>query len=293
MAKRLFGILAALLLLVSCSSGRYARGLTTEEIREKYKDYNGTVDAITFPSGERHIAFRRFTVYLPPSYYEDTTRRYPVLYLLHGARGNEITWMDWGNAYGNLDSLVRKGLAKEFILVTPNMNRYFSEKDYRDGRAVNAVRAFFLLNGEAERHFENVIHHTDSLFRTIPEKHGRAIAGMSSGALQSIYLSANHPDWFDYVGLFSPYAYPTASALTHWDVYGHIWHKLRRQFEVPPEDYHIMIGTADFFYPHMRIFDRRLTRKGYNHILTIVPGGHEWYNWEPFLTWFCQEIFQD
>lgn len=293
MGKRFIGLLAVLLVLASCSSARYARGLTIQEIKEKYTGYNGTVEVVTFPSGEKKIAQRRFTVYLPPSYYQDSTRRYPVLYVLHGARGNETTWIDRANAYHNLDSLVQNGLAKEFILVLPNLNRYFSEKDYRDGRAVNAIRAFWLLNGEAERHFPRVIHYTDSLYRTIPEKHSRAIAGMSTGGLQAIYLSANHPEMFDYVGLFSPYAYPTVAALSHWDVYGHLWHKLRRQFKDAPEDYHIFIGTADIFHPHMRIFDRRLTRKGYRHTLTLTPGGHEWYNWEPYLIWFGQEIFQD
>ena len=290
--KKILQLCFMLLLLVSCSSARYARGLTTAEIEERYH-FGGTIQVVEYPSGERRIAHRRMVAYLPESYFKDTLRRYPVLYLLHGARGNELTWIDSAGVAARLDSLTRKGKAKEFILVTPNVNRYFSEKDYRDGRALNAIRAFWLLNGEAERHFMTVVATVDSLLRTIPSKEGRAIAGMSSGALQALYLSANHPDTFNYVGLFSPYIYPTFAAWGHPDVYGGLWRKLKRQFQDAPEGFHIYIGRADIFYPHAVLFDRHLTRKGYSHDFTLTPGGHEWYNWRAFVENFSCNIFQE
>ncbi len=290
--KRLISYILLALCLASCANARFARGLAKAEI-EAMTGFEGSVRVVTYPSREKRIHSRRMVVYLPASYGKQPDRRYPVLYLLHGARGNETTWIDYGNAFRNLDSLVACGRAEECIVVLPNMNRYFSEKDYCDGRAVNAVRAFWLLNGEAERHFgENVVHLTDSLFRTIPRKDARAIAGMSSGALQALYLSAGAPDTFGYVGLFSPYAYPTFFAHGHWDVYGDLWPKLARQFRNPPAAYDIMIGKADIFYPHMRMFDCRLTRRGYPHSFIVTPGGHEWYNWEEFLVRFYTRIFK-
>ena len=290
MRRLTFGILL-LMLLSSCSVARYAQGPGNHEI-ESIPGCKGTIQAVEYPSSETDLDHRRMIVYLPEGYASDTLRRYPVLYLLHGARGNEKTWSDSAQVLHRLDTLWTKHLAQPFILVMPNMNNYFGEKDYRNGRCLNAMQAFWLLDGEAERHFmHDVVARVDSLYRTIPEKSGRAIAGMSNGALQTIYLSANAPQVFDYIGLFSPYTYPTFAALGHLDVYGGLWKKLDVQFSQSPALYSIYIGKADFFYPHICLFEKSLTRRGYSHQFLPAEGGHEWYNWAAFFTHFCQHIF--
>lgn len=278
--------------LCSCATARYARGPQSRDI-EARSGQRGIIEAVTFPSGEPGLSERRMVVYLPEDYYQDTLKRYPVLYLLHGARGNEITWADSAAVFFRLDSLRAAGKAEDFILVLPNMNRYFGDRDYRDGRAVNAVRAFWLADGEAERYFvRDVVARTDSLYRTVPRKSGRAVAGMSVGALQTLYLAASHPDTFDCVGLFSPYVYPTFAARRHEDIYGDLWPRLARQFADPPAVFSIYIGRTDFFYPHILLFECRLTRKGYPHKFVVAEGGHEWYNWTDFFVDFCQDIFR-
>ncbi len=290
--KRILLYLSLLLVASSCAAARYAQGPETSEILAR-SGYDGILEAVTYESSEPDLSVRRLVVYLPASYYSDSLRRYPVMYLLHGARGNEVTWIDYGDAFHSLDSLRRLSQAKDFILVLPNMNNYYGDDDYKNGHALNAMRAFWLLDGEAERYFcQDVVQRIDSLYRTVPEKRDRAIAGMSSGALQSIYLSAGHPDVFGYVGLFSPYNHPTFAAIGHRDVYGHLWRRLERQFADPPILYAIYIGKTDFFYPHMRIFDNNLTKKGYPHQIVITPGGHEWYNWSDYLIDFYTKIFQ-
>ena len=292
MRNRLLPLTALLVLLCSsCSVARYARGPEARDI-EAIAGVRGTIQAVESPSSEKNLDHRRMVVYLPESYSADTLRRYPVVYLLHGARGNEITWSDSARILHRIDTLRAAGKVREFILVMPNMNNYFGEKDYRNGRCVNAARSFWLLDGEAERHFmHDVVAQVDSLYRTVPAKSGRAIAGMSSGALQTLYLSANAPDSFDYVGLFSPYTYPTFAALGHMDVYGGLWKKLEVQFEEAPVVYGIYIGKTDIFVPHIRMFERKLTRKGYPHRFILAEGGHEWYNWIDFVTDFLGQIF--
>lgn len=291
MRCRLLALTSVLAILCSCSVARYARGPETRDI-EAIPGCRGTIQAVEYASGEKDLDHRRMVVYLPETYSTDTLRHFPVFYLLHGARGNETTWSDSARVMHRIDSLRAQGKAREFILVMPNMNNYFGEKDYKNGHCVNAVRAFWLLDGEAERHFQHdVVARVDSLYRTIPSKSGRAIAGMSSGALQSIYLSANAPGDFDYVGLFSPYTYPTFAALGHLDVYGGLWKKLAVQFENPPALYGIYIGKTDFFLPHIRMFEKKLTQKGYPHQFTLAEGGHKWYNWIDFVTDFCEKIF--
>ena len=223
--RRFIFIAIAFLSIVSCSTARYMVGPDTSRIKS-IPGLRGTVDAVEYRTKERGLSRRRLVAYLPPSYFQDTLKRYPVMYLLHGARGNEITWQDSGSVFTGLDSLVLKGQAEEFILVLPNINNYFGEKDYKNGHAVNAVRAFWTVDGAVEKLFvDEVVAVTDSVFRTIPSRESRAIAGMSSGALQCIYISANHPEVFGYVGAFSPYYYPPVSAAGNMDFYGGIWLK--------------------------------------------------------------------
>ncbi len=285
-------LIPLLLVLASCANARYAMGPESSDI-ESLPNYRGTIRTVTYPSSEEHLKERRMVVYLPESYRKEPERRYPVMYLLHGARGNEITWVERGDAFMILDSLSLAGAMEDFILVMPNVNNYFSEKDYKNGHAVNAVRAFWVVDGEVETYFmRDVVGTVDSLFRTIPEKSARAIAGMSTGGLQAIYLSANNPDSFDYIGLFSPYAYDTFFGLAHPEFYGGLGRKMRRQFEDVPDYYGIMIGDADIFYPHMKCFDRMMTRKGYRHDFVVKPGGHEWYNWRKFLIIFSEKVFK-
>ena len=281
-----------LLFVSSCANIRYTHVAVDSDI-EGLPGYRGTIKTVHYRSSEKALSERRMVVYLPESYYAEPDRRYPVMYLLHGARGNETTWIERGFVLTSLDSLRLAGAAKDFILVLPNVNNYFSDADYKGGHAVNAVRAFWFVDGETEVHFmQDIVATVDSLFRTVPEKSGRAIAGMSTGGLQSIYLSANYPDSFGYVGLFSPYAYDTVFGLRHPEFYGGLNHKMHRQFSVAPDYYTIMIGDTDFFYPHMCLFHRSMSRKGYKHEFVVTPGGHEWYNWEKYFILFCQEVFQ-
>ena len=292
--KRLTAWLSVLILACSCSVARYAAGPENWEI-EAIQGCKGIIQAVEYPSSEKGLAMRRMVVYLPETYYTtDTLLRFPVLYLLHGARGNEKTWADSAMVMHRIDSLREVGKAEDFILVMPNMNNYTGDDDYKNGHCLRAMRAFWLLDGEAERHFiHDVVERVDKMYRTVPEKTGRAIAGMSSGALQSIYLSASNPAVFDYVGLFSPYVYPTFAALGHMDVYGILWKKLNTQFDDPPVLYGVYIGDTDFFFPHIKNFDKKLTAKGFPHEFTIAPGGHEWYNWIDFVTDFIEKIFHD
>ena len=289
--RKLLVALPLLLCLLSCANARYARGADSEDI-ETLPVCDGTIKALPYKSSEADLTERRMVVYLPPSYFKEPERHYPVMYLLHGARGNEYTWIERGDALRTLDSLVHIGGAPEFILVMPNMNNYSGDKDYNNGHAVNAVRAFWTVDGEVESHFmQDVVRTVDESFRTVSSKEGRAIAGMSTGGLQALYLAANNPDSFDYVGLFSPYTLDTIWGLKHMEFYGGLGRKMKKQFANPPAYYGLMIGDTDFFYPNVKIFDREMTGNGYAHELLVRPGGHEWYNWRAFLIHFYQQVF--
>ncbi|MBO4743367.1 MAG: hypothetical protein J5533_07005, partial [Bacteroidales bacterium] len=65
---------------------------------------------------------RRLTVYTPYGYEANAKKKYPVLYLLHGAGGDEEAWSSMGRAAQILDNLIEKGLAEPMIVVMPNGN---------------------------------------------------------------------------------------------------------------------------------------------------------------------------
>ncbi len=91
--RRVISFAAAAWFTVSCAAGRYASGPYDSEIKS-IRSCDGTVEVVNYPSSEPALTEKRMVVYLPPDYYTDTLRNYPVLYLLHGARGNEVTWFE-------------------------------------------------------------------------------------------------------------------------------------------------------------------------------------------------------
>lgn len=231
-------------------------------------------------------------VYLPEDYYQNTDRL-PVLYLLHGARGNELSWIQKGNILHNIDSLIASSKMKETIVVFPNVNQYKSEKDYGKSRLKGAIESFFETDGVVEAAFMNdVVKTVDSLYRTIPDHFHRAIAGLSIGAMQSMYISANSPESFDYVGLFSSMVHPVLRKSEHSSFYKNLKKKMDRQFMNEKVRYYIMIGKTDFYYPRMKSFRKYLDRKGYSYNLYVTQGGHQWYNWEEYANMFMQEIWE-
>src|SRR5262245_24968359 len=61
----------------------------------------------------------RYGIYLPPSYESSGTRKYPVLYFLHGLGENEMRWSTRGEGDAILDRMIAANEIGEFIVVAP------------------------------------------------------------------------------------------------------------------------------------------------------------------------------
>lgn len=234
---------------------------------------------------------RRMLVYLPKGY-AVSTESYPVFYLNHGARGNETTWVEKGRALQITDSLTACGSARPCILVFTNMNQYRDDEDYGYSRRQGALESVVETNGRAESAYMNdVVHHIDSCFRTIPDKEHRAIAGMSMGGLKSMYISARNPESFAYVGMFSPlHLAPTRHGDHSW-FYSHLHDLLETQFKDPPLVYDIETGRSDLLYPGIKRFCGHLERSGYEFDFNEYPGGHDWDVWQKAFCNFMEQVF--
>src|SRR6185312_8617820 len=79
---------------------------------------HGNVAHVVFYSNAMD-AFRDYYVYTPPNFEPKRSRRYPVLYLLHGAGENASGWTDIGKVNLILDTLISQNKAKDMIIVTP------------------------------------------------------------------------------------------------------------------------------------------------------------------------------
>ena len=273
-------LLLFILLLCSCGTFRH-RGsesyLPGPAIRDGYTPA-GVVEEVQCPGSVPGPASRRMIVYLPSDYHH-TQRRYPVLYLLHGARGYETSWIRKGQVYQSTDSLLREGLAEPCIVVMPNVNQYNDDRDYEGGRFKGAWESILEVDGTAEYAFvHDVVNLVDSLYRTIPDKGHRAVAGLSVGGYQSLFLVLNHPDVFGYGGIMSPYTWCLGRDRGYRkQFYGHLYEKMRAMYENdPPLGFYLYVGKCDIMRPSTARIHHRMRHKGYAHEYSTFPGGHAW-----------------
>lgn len=237
-------------------------------------------------------SIRTMYVYLPSTYYESTDH-YPVLYILHGAHGNETSWIQKGRILEIIDSLSVVDEIDECIYVFPNMNHYFNDYDYGNSRELGSIDSYLGLDGSVEYGFINdVVAYIDSHFRTIPDKNHRAIVGLSLGGLQAIYISSCYWDAFGDVGLFSPLLNPPFKLGKYTKIYNHIEEKLYKQFELTP-NYWIMVGKDDPYFNSSYCYSRLLRRNKHPHKLYISGGGHKWENWRKYAVIFIKELWRD
>jgi enterochelin esterase-like enzyme len=141
---------------------------------------------------------RRAVVYTPPGYDADRDRRYPVLYLQHGAGEDETGWSRQGRVNFILDNLIAAGKARSMLVVM--------EKGYaaRAGEPA-APRGRGRGDGGAfeDLVIKDLIPMVDAAYRTIPDRDHRAIAGLSMGAGQALRIGLAHLDTFAAIGAFS------------------------------------------------------------------------------------------
>lgn len=299
MRKRLIiGLLVALGALVSC-------GITRDRTDPFYyagppddgSGYvpDGKVEEAWYPCSVKGPTERRMIVYLPPGY-EQGDQHYPVVYTLHGARGHETAWIHRGKIFQVTDSVWREGGAGPFILVLPNVNQYQNDKDFENSRYKDALESLFEIDGTVEKGFMNdVVGYVDAHYRTIPDKAHRAICGLSVGALQSMYISADHPDAFGYVGLFSPFwkVIPMPPGCNN-DFYFGIKRKWKKQFAPdPPKGYYVFTSDQDYFYLHIQNLRRYFNRHGYPYTYIQTKGTHDWYNWVYYYRYLLEHAFRE
>jgi enterochelin esterase family protein len=233
---------------------------------------------------------RRMTVYTPPGY-EQSKESCPVLYLLHGAGGDEEAWIALGRTSQILDNLIAQGKAKPMIVVMTNGNpgQQAAAGESARGMYKPSFMGDTRLEGTFEEHFPEVVKFIESNYRVKKDKAHRAIAGLSMGGFHSIHISKEYPDMFDYVGAFSAAIMPQEAVQSK--VYENMDEKLKVQFSKKPKLYWIAIGTSDFLYQNNVDFRKKLDENHYPYQYYETGEGHIWKNWRIYLTEFVPKLF--
>lgn len=233
---------------------------------------------------------RRITIYTPPGY-EASTEKYPVLYLLHGAGGDEEAWISLGRTAQIMDNLIATSKSKPMIVVMPNGNVI---QDAAPGEgSLGIYKPEFMapktMDGTYESSFMDIIKFTESNYRVKADKANRAIAGLSMGGFHTMHISRYYPNTFDYMGLFSAALMPREDATGK--VYTNIDGTLKTQMDNGYKLYWIAIGKTDFLYKANVEYREKLDKMGMKYDYVESEGGHIWRNWRVYLSQFAPQLF--
>ena len=241
---------------------------------------------------------RRMTIYTPAGY--DKGKNYPVLYLMHGAGGDENAWSELGRAAQILDNLIATGKAKPMIVVMPNGNTDCQAAPGEWSRGMYQPSFMGSVNQKPiatmDESFMDIVKYVESHYKVAKNKKNRAICGLSMGGGHTFATSKRYPDSFNYIGLFSAGLHISGDRTKSFyellkentEVQG----QLAKLFAGKPALYWIAIGKTDFLYQQNADLRKYFDEKGYPYVYVETEGGHIWRNWRIYLTEFVQLIFK-
>jgi len=129
---------------------------------------------------------RGVIVYLPPSYARNSTRRYPVLYALHGYSINNEKWTTEIHTPQTIEGAFATG-TREMIVVIADAQTLHNGSMYSNSVTTGNWEDFIS---------QDLVAYIDAHYRTIPNRLSRGIAGHSMGGYGTVRIAMRHPDVF-------------------------------------------------------------------------------------------------
>lgn len=236
-----------------------------------------------------------YRVIFPANYKSEKTRRYAVVYLLHGLTGHFDNWSD--------KSKIAEHAAKyEYIFVMPEGdNGWYSDS----GSVPNDKYESYII--------QELLPEIDKNFRTVADKNHRVIAGLSMGGYGSLKFGLKYPEKFVLVGSFSgalqAASWTEKTIGSSWktltdsiiSVYGAENSATRQANDIfkivreTPADkaknlpfMYVSCGTEDFLISANREFNRLIGEKNLLHEYRELPGDHNWKFWDAQILEFLQ-----
>jgi len=220
---------------------------------------------------------RAIWVYTPPDYAK-STRRYPVLYLLHGSNDTAAGWTMAGNANFVLDNLLADGKAVPMIVVMPFGHATpFGVPVPPGGMTNDALFEDYLL--------KDAIPTVEARYRVAPGRQSRAIAGLSMGGGQSLRIGLGHLDLFSAVASFSgavPGDFETRFAALLKD---------SKDTNEKLKVLWIGCGQQDSLFGRSKGLSELLAKYQVKHIFHPTDGVHNYTVWRKYLAEYAPLLF--
>lgn len=228
---------------------------------------HGKVDYVNYHS-ETLGLFGNAIIYTPPTYDNQTDRRYPVFYLISGTTDTEEVYFKVGKMNLILDNLIAQGKAKEMIIVLP----------YGNPAKYNPAETFDFTKGDqfSKDLLNDLMPYVEANYRTLNDRDSRAIGGFSRGGNQGLSFGLNNLDKFSYLCSYSSF-----TSMNIPSVYDKA-KKTNKQINL----FWLGCGTDDFLYGNAKEYMEFLDSKGIENIqyFTSDKMGHTWMNARHFLS---------
>ncbi len=247
------------------------------------------VDTIDVASASMNRTLRAAVV-LPDRYKKARKQAFPVIYLLHGGSGSFRDWLT-----KTPDKTLLQGLADQYnlIIVTPDGD---PTSYYFDSPQIKTSQFETFISNE-------LIDKIDNTYRTVRDRKGRIIAGLSMGGHGAMFISARHPDRYAAAGSMSGVMNINTAT---WKVPADFAKSRAENFakllgpaapgDAPYPGYTLVtladklktnglplildIGVDDFLIEGNRDLHRQLMENKTPHDYTERPGGHTWDYWQ-------------
>jgi enterochelin esterase family protein len=231
---------------------------------------------------------RKVMIYTPPGY-EDSTSRYPVLYLLHGSGSDETSWTQRGQAHVILDNLIADGKLKPLVVVMPFG---FAEARAPGGARGNAAENKMQREGFAKDFLEDVIPMIDSTVRVYNDRDHRAIAGLSLGGAQALALGLSHTELFSRVAAFSPAMGASNNPTTGGVDFDKVLTD-STQINSRIRFLWVSCGTEDTLFQSVQQFSEQLSQHKVEHLFRVTGGAHTYPVWQRNLNDVAPMLFAE
>ncbi len=250
---------------------------------------DGYYDIRNVPHGDIRIkryysnvtnSWRQFYIYTPAGYDENPASTYPVLYIQHGGGEDERGWATQGKTDLILDNLIADKKAVPMLVVMADGNLpspAFGEEVLK------------LFESELK---QCIIPFVEKNYRVKTESEYRALAGLSMGGIQTLYVGVNNTQLFSYLGVFSSgWIVPMQN-----DLAGEQYDFMKANADLINSNlkqfWIAMGGQEDIAYKNCQAMLSKFDELNIKYTYSEYPGGHTWPVWRNNLYNFAQLLFR-